>query len=596
MRHILLRESALPLERRHAVPRPRSFDPEALTIEAVIASNTPVRRRNAQGEFLEILDPAGLDIATTRGASVLSNHNSGSLDAVLGSLDDVRVEGDQVIGRVRFSSRPEIAAVVQDVRDGILRSLSVGYAVDEWKPGKDANGQRTMTAVKWSIREASFVAVPADPTARTRATDPNGSVVPDGTTDTRAIRSLGLRAGASQQRIDALIELGATVEQARAAFLNDMIDRNVAVRSNGNSMPHNRETLDNPEVFQRAVAEALYTRMNSTFTPMPQSREFIGMTCADVARACLYRAGVSVMGMAGPTVITRALQTTSDYPLLLANVMSKSLRDAYQAAPGGIRRIAKETQANDFRAKSRIVIDHSGFVLEQVSESAEYPFGSFIDSAETYAIATYGKIFSISRKALVNDDLGGLGDVSRNLGLAAAEFERQALVNLLVGAAGLGPTMSDNVTLFHATHGNVGTAGVPSETTLSEARLLMRNQTGPGGGLISVVPRYLIVPSELETAGEKLITSVQATQTANVNPFAFLDLIVEPRLTNATRWYIACDPALLPCIEYAYLAGAPGPQTESRSGFEVDGVQTKVRLDYGCGAVEFRGLVTNAGQ
>jgi hypothetical protein len=99
----------------------------------------------------------------------------------------------------------------------------------------------------------------------------------------------------------------------------------------------------------------------------------------------------------------------------------------------------------------------------------------------------------------------------------------------------------------------------------------------------------------VETAAEKLVTSVQATKTADANTFAFLELIVEPRLTNATRWYLAADPALLPCIEFAYLAGAPGPQTESRAGFEVDGVQTKVRLDYGCGAIEHRGLVTNAG-
>ncbi|MEY9236434.1 phage head maturation protease [Bradyrhizobium japonicum] len=475
MRHILLRESALPLERREAVPRPRTFDPDAMTIEAVIASNTPVRRRDARGgEFLEILDPAGLDIATTRGASVLSNHNSGSLDAVLGSLDDVRIEGDQVIGRVRFSSRPEIAAVVQDVRDGILRSLSVGYAVDEWKQGKDASGQRTMTAVRWSIREASFVAVPADPTARTRlANDPT---LFDGCftyLDERAIHSLGQRAGASQQRIDALIELGATIEQARAAFLNDMLDRSVTVRSNGNTM-HNRNSLDNPETFQRAAAEAMYTRINATFTPSPEARQFVGMTCADVARECLHRAGVSVMGMTGPSVITRALQTTSDYPALLANLMNKSLRDAYVAAPGGIRRIAKQTEVNDFRAKYRIQIDHGGFVLEQVNESAEYPYGSFIDSKESYAIDTYGKIFSITRKALINDDLGGLGDVSRYLGFAAAEFERQALVNLLVSNSGSGPTMSDGQTLFHATHGNVGTGGVPSETTLSEARCAFR--------------------------------------------------------------------------------------------------------------------------
>ncbi|MGW1423846.1 phage major capsid protein [Bradyrhizobium manausense] len=581
---LLLRESATQLERRDAIPRPATFDGEAMTVEAVIASTTPVRRRDARGDFLEILDPSGLDLAVTRGASVLDSHQQGGIENVLGTIDDVRIEGNEVIARIRFSSRPEIAAIVQDVRDGILRSLSVGYEVGEWKAGKDSAGTRTMTAVRWSVREVSFVPVPADPTARTRAAN-----------DDRAIRELGRRAGVPTARIDTLIELGASVDDARRAFLSHMLDRSVTVQSGRTDM-HNATTLDNPEIFQRATAEALYNRIAPGFAPMPQARQYVGMSCADIARECLHRAGVSTLGMAAPSLITRALQTTSDYPALLANLLNKSLREAYQIAPSGIRRVARETSAVDFRAKSRIQLDHSGFKLEQVNQGGEFPFGSFIDTAESYAVATYGKIFAISRQALVNDDLGGLGDVTQRLGLAAAEFERQKLVDLIVANSGLGPTMSDSLTLFHASHGNVGTGGVPSETTLSEARLLMRSQTGPGGGIISVVPKYLIVPAALETAGEKLITSVQATQTANVNPFAFLDLIVEPRLTDGARWYLACDPALMACIEFAYLAGAPGPQTETRAGFHVDGVESKVRLDYGCGAVEWRGLVTNAGQ
>lgn len=581
---LLLRESAVDLTRRDAIPRPRTFDADAMTIEAVIASTTPVRRRDARGEFMEILDPAGLDLAVTRGASVLDSHQQGGIDNVLGTIDDVRIEGNEVIARIRFSSRPEIAAIVQDVRDGILRNLSVGYQVDEWRAGKDAGGQRTMTAAKWSVREASFVAVPADPTARTRAAN-----------DDRAIRELGRRAGAPTDRVNTLIELGANIDDARRAFLTDMLDRSVTVRSGSTNM-HNTITLDNPDVFQRATAEALYLRIAPAFQPSPQARQYVGMSCADMARECLHRAGVSTLGMTAPSLVTRALQTTSDYPALLANLMNKSLREAYQIAPSGIRRIARETTANDFRAKSRIQIDHSGFTLAPVSEAGEFQYGYFVDTAESYRIETFGKIFPISRQALINDDLGGLGDITQRLGLAAAEFERQKLVDLIVQNSGLGPTMSDSVALFNAAHGNIGTGGAPSEATLSQARLLMRNQTGPGGGGISVVPRYLIVPSALETGAEKLITSVQATQTANVNPFAFLDLIVEPRLGDTHRWYLAADPALLPCIEFAYLAGAPGPQTESRAGFEVDGVQTKVRLDYGAGAVEWRGLVTNAGQ
>jgi hypothetical protein len=580
---LLLRESAIDLNRRDAIPRPTSFDPEALTIEAVIASTTPVRRRDARGDFMEILDPSGLDLGVTRGASVLDSHMQGGIDNVLGTIDDVRIEGNEVIARIRFSSRPEIAPIVQDVRDGILRNLSVGYQVDTWQTGKDANGTRTMTAVKWSVREASFVAVPADPTARTRAAN-----------DDRAIRELGRRAGASTARIDTLIEFGASIDDARRAFLTDMLDRSVTVRSGRTDM-HNTNTLDNPETFQRAAAEALYVRIAPNSTPSPQARAYVGLSLPDIARECLHRAGVSTMGMAAPSLVTRALQTTSDYPALLANLMNKSLRDAYQVAPSGIRRIARETTANDFRAKSRIQLDHSSFTLSQVSEAGEYQYGSFIDTAESYSIATYGKIFPISRQALINDDLGGLGDITRRLGLAAAEFERQQLVSLLLANSGLGATMADGHPLFYAAHNNIATSAVLGVDSLSAARLLMRGQTGPGGGLIDATPAFILVPSALETIGDQLTVTINPVVVAEVNPFSRLVAIVEPRFTDAARWFLAADPALLPCVEFAYLAGAPGPQCETRVGFDVDGIETKVRLDYGCGIIEHRGLVTNAG-
>ncbi|MFB6448936.1 HK97 family phage prohead protease [Bradyrhizobium tunisiense] len=582
---LLLRESAVDLTRRDAIPRPRTFDPEALTIDAVIASTTPVRRRDARGDFMEILDPSGLDLGVTRGASVLDSHQQGGIDNVLGTIDDVWIEGSEVIARLRFSSRPEVAPVVTDVRNGILRNLSVGYQVDEWRSGKDASGQRTMTAIRWSVREASFVAVPADPTARTRAAN-----------DDRDIRELGRRVGVAPDRVNALIDCGASIHDARRAFLNDMLDRSVTVRSVGTMNMHNANTLDNPEVFQRAAAEAMYARIAPNFTPAPQARQYVGMTCADIARECLHRVGVSTMGMTAPSLITRALQTTSDYPALLANLMNKSLRDAYAVAPSGIRRIARETTAPDFRAKSRIQIDHSGFTLAPVLEGGEFQRGYFVDTAESYAVATYGKVFAISRQALINDDLGGLGDVTRRLGLAAAEFENEKLANLLQANSGAGPTMSDNVALFNAAHGNIASvAAAPNVTSLSAARLLMRSQTGPGGGIISAVPTFLLVPSALETVADQLAVATNPITFDEVNPFTKLTPIVEPRLTSATRWYLAADPALLPCIEYAYLAGAPGPQIETRVGFDVDGVETKVRLDFGCGIIEHRGLVTNAG-
>jgi len=71
--------------------------------------------------------------------------------------------------------------------------------------------------------------------------------------------------------------------------------------------------------------------------------------------------------------------------------------------------------------------------------------------------------------------------------------------------------------------------------------------------------------------------------------------LVEPRLSSATRWYVTADPGEIDGLEFAYLSGAEGPQVESRSGWDVDGVEIRVILDFGAGFIDHRGWFMNAG-
>ena len=588
---LLTRDLGAALEIRDAVPRPSTFDAAAGTVEAVIASANPVQRQDARGTFLEILDPAGLDLNASRGASVLDSHQQHGLDNVLGTLDSVRVEGNEVIGLIRFSTRPEIAPLLDDVRSGVVKHLSVGYQVAQWRDGTDASGTRTRTAVKWTIREASFVAVPADRNAHTR-------MVP-GATGARAevdrqIRALATRAGIGSDVVNALVDRNATVEEARAEILFELQLRSASV---GVSSAHNRASIDNPEARARAMGEALYTRIAPRHTPSGAARPFVGLSIPELARECLTRSGVQVYGASSASLIERALNTTSDFALILADTVNRTLRASYDSATSAVRRLARETTAPDFRTKHRLMLDSSGLTLEKVNEHGEFRSGTMSEADETYKIDSFGRIFGISRKALVNDDLGAFADVSRRLGQAAASFEAQSLVDLLVSNAGVGPTMADTKALFHTDHGNLaGTGAAPSDTTLSVARLAMRRQTGPSGGLIVVEPAFVLVPPELETATQKVQTAIRPVVVADVNVFSNLTLACEPRLTDTKAWFVVADPAQIDGLEFAYLAGAPGPQIQSRAGFEVDGIEVKVRLDWGCGFVDHRGWYRNAGQ
>ncbi|MEF9604119.1 Mu-like prophage major head subunit gpT family protein, partial [Paracoccus sp. PXZ] len=345
------------------------------------------------------------------------------------------------------------------------------------------------------------------------------------------------------------------------------------------TMDHN-----DPQVIAIRAGEALYARSHPEHEISAPARAFAYMTPMDHAREALRRSGMNTTGLSGDTILTRALHTTSDFPLILGDAVNRELRTAYNAAPSGARQLARQSTARDFRLKRKLQLGDAP-ALEQVNEAGEFKHGTIDEAQETYRIATFGKIIGITRQALINDDLGAFTDLPRKMGIAARAFENDFIVNMILS----NPAMSDGNAVFSAAHGNITAAYAFDTLTLSAARTAMRRQKGLGGMLIDVTPRYLLVPPELETAGEKLIAEITATTTDDVNPFSKLSLLVEPRLTDDEQFYIAADPASVDGLEYAYLEGAPGPQTETRAGFEVDGVQTKIRLDFGAGWIDHRG-------
>jgi hypothetical protein len=72
------------------------------------------------------------------------------------------------------------------------------------------------------------------------------------------------------------------------------------------------------------------------------------------------------------------------------------------------------------------------------------------------------------------------------------------------------------------------------------------------------------------------------------------DVVDTPRLAG-TAYYLLADKDEAPVIEVAFLDGNDTPFLDAQNGWNVDGAQYKVRLDYGTAAIDFRGGVKNAG-
>ena len=167
---------------------------------------------------------------------------------------------------------------------------------------------------------------------------------------------------------------------------------------------------------------------------------------------------------------------------------------------------------------------------------------------------TYATQFAISRKALINDDLGAFRDWGKTAGRMAAETEANLLLTPLLSK----PVMGEyNLALFHATHGNLAGAAALSVATLDAARRAKRTMKGLNGKTpINAVPMYLVVGPARALLAEQILASISALTVATTNPFSGkLTLLVESRITD-NRLYVFADPAVLPVLEYAYLSSA----------------------------------------
>lgn len=606
---------------RKATFQPATVNTEARTVNLVLSTGARVLRERLFDEpvFEELsLDPSHVELARLNsGAPLLNSHRRFDLADQLGVLERAWIENGQLYGTARFSDRAEVEPYFRDVQAGIIRNVSLGYVVHQWRDiTQPDDAHPVQLAIRWEPFEASLVTIGADAGAQTRNLE--ADMPEDENTQQRADRGPNAASAAerkrcasiltavraanlSQEFAQELIESGASLDKARERIIDAWAEQgdNVEIRSTVQAVAGRGENFENPQFRVQAMAEALASRY-VPMTPSEAAREFTGMRVLDMARYCLEAQGVSTRMMPASRVMERALgHTTSDFPQLLTATGDRMLRSAYEAAPAGLKKIGRRTTAVDFRAKSRLQLGEAPALLE-VKEHGEFTRGTMAEAKESYQLATYGRMFGLTRQALINDDLGAFADASVKFGRAAAEFEAQFLVTLFTSQSGAGPDMHDGSALFHADHGNLaGSGAAPSVTTLGAARKAMRLQKGLDGSTpINTAPRYILVPAALETAAEQVVAQITAAKASDANPLAGkLDVVVEPRLdaVSATAWYLAGDPAVIDGLEYAYLETANGPEFFVREGWDVDGVEFKVRLDFGAGMLDWRGFYKNAG-
>ena len=447
---------------------------------------------------------------------------------------------------------------------------------------------RTRIAEEWTPLEFSIVALGADHNAHWRSLDETAG---DRATINRSIRDLARRAGAPLSVADALIDRAAGIDEAYREIGFAIAARGVPIRASVGT------DYASPDHQTRVLSDTLYAKMTGT-APQGAARERMHRSMIDLMADHLRATGVHLRNEAPAEVYQQAMLTraagmhaATDFPIVLADTMNRRLGELFKAAESGASAIVAHGTARDFRpiTEARVTSFPS---LELLSESADIKFGSLDEAGEVLAIASYARAIAISFKTLVNDDMGAIDRSIRDVAFATAQLKAKLIV------AALAASLRDGKALFHADHGNLADTGAaPGETPLSNGRIGMMKQTPPGSTEpLGLSPSILLVPAELQTASEKLVTSINPTVTDDVNVFAGrLQVAVEPRLPDVYGWYLFASPGTYPVLRFLTLAGFDGPRFETQQEFSRLGTSFRVHWHVGAGPIDWRGAWKNAG-
>lgn len=570
-------------------------------IDLSLSSEEPYNR--PFGTEILVHDEAAIDLSRLKEMGVmLFNHDR---DNVIGKILNVALDPNErkLRATVQFDEDEESDKIYQKVKNGTLKGVSVGYTVDVWEniaAGAASTDGRFQgpceLATHWTPYELSIVSLPADTTVGVgRSLDTcikeNGDEKMSDN-DTKARDAGVLEERCRVQEINALcrqfgvdgtkfIEGGVSVEKARAAILDGLAEKRGA-----HCVTVEVDELDK---FRAAAIDGLSMRAGlEVAKPASGASEFRGKRMLRLAAECIEReTGRNTGGMDDMELVRDALTGTGAFPGILSNVAGKSMAQAYQTAPTTYQLWTARGSNADFKAATRYRLGEAD-ELEKIGDNGEFKEGHISENAVTAKVATYGKTFSLTRQAIINDDMGALKTLPAIYGAACRRMVNKMVYQLLAD----NPTI-EGAALFHANHGNLQTQGL-TVAGLGKIKAAMAKQKNIGGKeYLNIQPAYLIVPVELEVEAAQLINSVvdPSKNNAAINPFANkLSVIADPELTATNVFYLAAAAGIVPTVEVTSLNGNETPIIEQAEQFDTLGIKWRIYYDVGVNLLDFRGI------
>lgn len=399
------------------------------------------------------------------------------------------------------------------------------------------------------------------------------------------------------------IREGHSLEQVRASILDSM--RTAGAPANVHV------TRDEQETFRQRATDALLMRSGVQIeNPAEGAQQLRAMSLRDLGIECLSREGRNTNELLRmhPDELYAELcrefyNPSAAFPAIMDQTIRKGIVELYNKVPTTFQAFTSKGSLQDFKPTP----DHE-YVIGGVGDFLKVPENGEIkpDLPKTELLPsrkldTYGKQFSMTRQAFINDDIGFLTEVPGLYATAAKKTIDKQVYGILFNNG----KIFDGVPLFHASHKNlVGSGSKPSQASIQEIILQMQKQTDQFGDAIYITPRTIVVPVGYEFDLAVVLHSAQVTGSNNndVNPLYNypLQIVQSPVLnalagSNACPWFMFADQSSARGIQVDYLNGQETPTVRRMEVPGTLGFVWDIYLDWGISVRDFRGIAKNPG-
>ena len=597
---------------------------------SVVAYTGRIMRVPGWGDIA--IDLAGLEAGGQ--VPLLADHNA-TVGSVVGHGEPAVANGRLMVAGVVSGAGEPARHVVEMARGGFQFQASVGVAPTEHervKPNQsvEVNGRSLSSPGGFTLvrrgrlREVSItplgadaetsVAIAASRQGRTNMADiaHENQIRADERDRLKEIeltcRPMGERDwGPQQKRVDEMrakaVAGDMTVSELRAGVLEVLrASRPVfsGVITGGGSGHIPRARVIEAAIIKRAGFAALAEKALGPAC-MEAADDLRVAHTLDLCRAALQHEGIDTP--ADREGMVRASLTTHTLTEALGSAVNKVLLDGYRDSPSTWRSFAGVRSVPDFKTATAIRPSFTGS-LQQIPPGGEFKHGGADEATTQYKVDTYGKMFSIDRRDLINDDLSLFDSVGRVMGQAAMRKLSDLVYDTLLTNAGA---------FFAAGNGNYITGADTnlSPDSLGRAIAAMITQRDPEGNDLDLRPVVLVVPPELQTVGRAVLESeyitTQPGQPTGNSLRKAVGLEIEPRLSNTKKygnkastkhWYLFAAPVASPII-VGFLNGQQTPTVEF---FGLDqtvnklAVSWRVYFDFGAALCDPRAAVRAKGE